>query len=83
MQILGVAFLGTATGAMQFFAGVTASASIAPVITFSATSSAVAGGFSPMFLRFPAVVSGAGLTVNLPESADQKIALFWNPLGGP
>lgn len=75
----GVAFVGTATGGIQFFAGVTASASMTPMITFCATTSAVAGGFSPMFLRMPAEVSGNGLTVSVLASADPNLLLYWTP----
>lgn len=80
--VYGVAFVGTATGGIQLYAGVTASASLTPMITFSATTSAVAGGFSPMFLRLPAVVSGAGLTVSILASADPNVILYWSPLSG-
>lgn len=80
--IYGVAFVGTATGGIQLFAGVTASASLTPMITFSATTSAVAGGFSPMFLRLPAVTSGPGLTVSILASADPNLILYWSPVGG-
>ena len=82
-QIIGVAFVGTATGAVQLFAGTTVSVSMTPVISFSATTSAVAGGLSPMFLRLPAEVSGAGLTVKIPATEDPNIMLFWNPVGSP
>lgn len=78
--ILGIAFLGTATGQVQLFAGTTASASMTPVITFSVTTSAVAGGYSPMFLRFPAEVSGNGLVIDAGATNDPNIQLFWSPL---
>ena len=78
--ILGVAFVGTATGGIRLFAGVTASASMTPMITFSATTSAVAGGLSPMYLPMPAVVSGTGLTVQNLASADPNLILYWSPL---
>lgn len=80
-NIVGIAFHGTATGGVQFFAGTTASASLTPMITFCATSSAVAGGFSPMFLRFPLAVSGSGLTVKVLDSLDVNLTLFWSPMG--
>ena len=79
-QIIGIAFAGTGTGGVQLFAGVTASASLTPMITFSATSSAVAGKFSPQFMRFPVLVSGKGVTVSIQASADPNIGLFWFPL---
>lgn len=81
-QIGGIAFYGTGTGQIQFFAGSTGSVSATPVITFCATSSAVAGGFSPMFLRFPLAVSGSGLTVSLGATTDPNIMLFWSPVLG-
>ena len=40
---------------------------------------AVAGGFSPMFLRMPAEVSGAGFTVSVLASADPNLLLYWTP----
>lgn len=79
-NIVGVAFYGSATGGIQFFAGVTTSASLTPMITFSATTSSVAGGFSPMFLKFPLAVSGSGLTVLTLPSADPNLMLFWSPV---
>lgn len=79
-MIAGVAFVGTATGGIQFFAGVTASASLSPMVSFSATTSAVAGGLSPMFLRLPFLPSGAGLVVSVQASADPNIMLFWRPM---
>lgn len=81
-QILGVGFYGTATGAIQFFAGVTTSASLTPIISFCATTSAVAGRFSPQYVRVPMVVSGAGLTVKIIGSADPNLIVYWNPLSG-
>lgn len=80
-NIVGIAFHGTGTGGIQFFAGVTASASITPMITFCATSSAVAGGFSPMFLRFPLAVSGTGCTLKSLDSLDTNLTIFWSPMG--
>lgn len=77
----GIAFLGTATGQIQLFAGMTCSASITPVITFCGTTSAVAGGFSPMFLRFPMAVSGSGFCVDTGTSGDTNLILFWAPMG--
>ena len=77
--IVGIAFVGTGTGQIQLFAGATCSASLSPMVTFSATSSAVAGGFSPMFLRWPAEVSGNGLTVDLGATSDPNLVLFWSP----
>ena len=79
-QVVGIAFAGTGTGGVQFFAGVTASASLTPMISFSVTASAVAGRYSPHFKRFPAVVSGKGLTVSIQPSLDPNIGLFWFPL---
>ena len=81
-MIGGIAFVGTATGGVQLFAGVTASASLTPMISFSATTSAVAGGLSPMFLRLPFAASGSGVIVSIQASADPNIMLFWNPLSG-
>jgi hypothetical protein len=82
--VLGFAFFGTGTGGIQLFAaGSTASASggasVTPMITFCATSSAVAAGLSPMYMKFPMTVSGSGLTANLLPSSDPNIMLFWNP----
>lgn len=79
-NIVGVAFVGTGTGAIQFFAGVTTSASLTPVISFSVTASAVAGGFSPMFLKLPMAVSGSGLTCIVGSSLDPNLLLFWSPV---
>lgn len=79
-NIVGIAFHGTGTGGIQFFAGVTTSASLTPMITFSVTASAVAGGYSPMFLRFPMAVSGSGLTALVMPSLDPNITLFWTPV---
>lgn len=78
--LLGVMFCGSGTGQVQFFAGTTASASMTPVISFCATSSAVAGGFSPMFLRMPAEVSGNGLVIDLGATSDPNIILYWSPI---
>jgi hypothetical protein len=78
--IIGVASYGSATAGIQFFAGTTASASMTPTITFCATASAVAAGLSPMFFRFPAVVSGNGLTVTVLGSLDPNLTLFWLPI---
>lgn len=82
-SILGVSFVGTATGGIQFFAGTTGSASMTPMIAFCATTSAVIQGFSPMFLRFPADVSGNGFMANVQASADPNFLLYWVPAGGP
>lgn len=82
-NIVGIAFHGTGTGGVQFFAGLTTSASITPMITFSVTASAVAGGFSPMFLRFPLAVSGTGLTAKTLDSLDVNLTIFWSPAGSP
>lgn len=76
----GIAFYGTATGQIQLFAGLTCSASMTPVISFCGTTSAVAGGFSPMFLRFPMAVSGKGFCVDTGTSADTNLVLFWSPV---
>lgn len=81
-QIGGIAFYGTATGQIQFFVGNTASVSATPVITFCATTSAVAGGFSPMFFRFPFACSGSGITVDMGATLDPNIMLFWSPVLG-
>lgn len=78
-SLLGVAFVGTATGQVQFFAGTTCSASLTPMISFSVTASAVAGGYSPMFLRLPAEVSGNGFTIDAGGTADPNLILFWIP----
>ena len=82
--ILGAAFVGTATGSFQLFAAAsTASASggvsVTPVINFCATTTAVLQGFSPMYLKLPMTVSGSGLTVLIPGTADPNVMLFWNP----
>jgi hypothetical protein len=82
-NVVAISFIGTGTGGVQLFAGVTTSVSLTPMITFSATSSAVAGGFSPMTLRFPLAVSGTGLTVKMLGSTDPNIMLFWSPAGAP
>lgn len=79
-NLVGIAFHGTGTGGVQLFAGLTTSASLTPMITFSVTASAVAGGFSPMFLRFPMAVSGSGLTVKVLDSLDVNLTLFWSPV---
>ena len=79
-QIVGVAFVGTATGQIQFFAALTASASMSPIISFCATTSAVAGGFSPMFLRLPFIASGTGFTIDSGGNQDPNLMLFWKPL---
>lgn len=79
--IIGIGFYGTCTGGVQLFAGVTTSVSLTPMITFSATTSAVVAGLSPMFFRFPCVVSGTGLTVNVLGSTDPNIGIFWCPVG--
>jgi hypothetical protein len=49
------------------------------VINFSFTASAVAGGFSPMYLKWPMTVSGSGLTALIPATSDPNVMLFWNP----
>jgi hypothetical protein len=79
----GVLFCGTATGAVQFFAGTTCSASLTPVISFCGTTSAVAGGFSPMFMRFPCEVSGNGLTYDPSGTLDPNLIIFWSPAVRP
>ena len=79
-QIVGVAFVGTATGQIQFFAALTVSASMSPMISFSGTTSAVAGGLSPMFLRLPFVASGTGFTIDAGATQDPNLMLFWKPL---
>ena len=79
-QIIGITFCGSATGQVQLFAGATASASLTPVISFCATTSAVIGGFSPMFLRMPMVVSGTGLLLDAGATTDPNLILYWNPL---
>lgn len=81
-QIIGALFCGTATGQIQLFAGTTASASMTPVISFCATSSAVAGRFSPNFVRMPFVVSGSGFVADLGATLDPNVILYWNPLSG-
>ncbi len=83
MVLLGIAFVGTATGQIQLFTGTTCAASLSPMITFCATASAVAGHFSPQFLRWPAEVSGNGLTVDLGTTNDPNIILFWSPGARP
>ena len=80
--LAGIAFVGTATGQFQLFAGATCSSSLTPVVTFCATSSAVAGGFSPMFLRWPCVVSGTGFCIDLGVTSDPNLILFWSPVSG-
>ena len=79
--ILGAAFIGSATGSLQLFAGVTSSVSLTPIINFCATTTAVLQGFSPMFLRLPMTVSGSGFTALIPATSDPNIMLFWNPDG--
>jgi hypothetical protein len=81
-QIIGIASYGSATAGIQFFAGLTCSTSMTPMITFSATTSAVAGGLSPMYFAFPMMCSGSGLTVGLLASADPNLTLFWLPIAG-
>lgn len=81
--IAGIAFHGTGTGGVQFFLGVTTSVSLSPMITFSATASAVAAGLSPMYMPFPLMVSGTGLTVLVLPSLDPNLTIFWSPQGQP
>ena len=81
-QIVGIASYGSATAGIQFFAGLTCSASATPMITFSATTSAIAGGLSPMYFAFPMMCSGTGLTVSVLASLDPNITLFWLPVSG-
>lgn len=76
----GISFHGSSTGQLTLFVGVTCSVSIAS-ISFCGTTSAVAGGFSPMFLRFPMAGSGSGLCVDSGSSADTNITIFWSPMG--
>ena len=81
--VIGMAFNGTGTGGIQLFAATTASASLTPMITFSATASAVYGGFSPMFMRYPMMVSGSGLVASSLDSLDTNVVLFWVPIPSP
>ena len=79
--LYGIASIGSATAGIQLFAGVTSSVSLTPMINFSVTASAVAGGFSPFFLRMPMTVSGSGFTVSLLGTTDPNMMIYWNPDG--
>ena len=74
-QVMGVLFNCSTSGAIQLFAGVTASVSASPVIKLNATATSIS-----TFVRYPAMVSGLGLTVQIPANSDPDITLFWNPL---
>lgn len=73
--ILGFMCAASVTqGSIQFFAGVTTSASGTPVIPVLTTGN---------FVRFPCMVSGAGLTIKYTGTLDPNLMLFWSPVGGP
>ena len=64
----------TATGGVQFFAGVTASTSISGLIV-------CASGSVAQYFSVPAYASG-GFTVKVGTADNPDITLFWNPAGG-
>ena len=66
-------------GVLQFFAGATTSASLSPTITVGSVSTTAAAAF----VRYPASVSGSGLTVKYTGTLDPNLVLFWLPMGGP
>lgn len=73
-RILGVLSCGTATGAVQLFAGVTATTTtngnpLTGVITFVT---------APNYIDVPAFASG-GLTINVGAAASPDITIFWSP----
>lgn len=84
--VLGVLFHGTGTGAVQIFAGVTAT-TVATTSGGNALSgtirsfTTVAGATlnSAVYIPFPAYASG-GLTIIMGASADPRLTLFWNPV---
>ena len=79
--IIGVSFQGSATGSIQIWQGVTATSNpVSNLIRGYSTTAATAQGAT--YLPYPAYCSG-GITVNVPESLDIKLTLFWNPAGGP
>lgn len=80
-QILGVGFCGTTSGSVQFFAGVTSSVSLLPIMRANNVATATSPG--AVYLPVPAVVSGAGLTVNVPATTDPNVIIYWLPVGGP
>jgi len=78
--ILGWMVAASSTGGnLQFFAGTTTSASLSPSIIVGSVS----GTAAPQFVRYPATVSGSGLTVKYTATADPNLILFWLPMGGP
>lgn len=80
-QILGVGFCGSTSGSVQFFAGTTGSVSLTPLIRANNGATVTAAAY--VFARVPAVVSGAGFSVNMPASTDPNIIIYWCPVGGP
>lgn len=83
--ILGVSFQGSATNSCQLFQGVTATGSpVSNLLRGTMTAGAGAGttAAAATYLPYPAYCSG-GITVNVGDSLDVKLTLFWNPAGGP
>jgi len=78
--ILGWMVAASSTGGnLQFFAGTTASVSLSPSIIVGSVSGTAAAAFT----RYPASVSGSGLTIKYTATADPNLILFWLPMGGP
>lgn len=83
-NIIGICFQGSATGSIQIWAGTTATvtaagAEVSPLIRGYSTTAATSQAAT--YLSYPAYCSG-GITVNVGDSLDVKITLFWNPAGG-
>ena len=82
--IIGVSFQGSATNSCQIWQGVTATGSpVSNLLRGTMTAGAGAGTTvaAATYLQYPAYCSG-GITVNVGDSLDVKLTLFWNPAGG-
>ena len=83
-NIIGVLFQSSATCAIQIWAGVTATSTVAgkPLSgIIRAAGTATLGFVQGSFVPFPAYASG-GITVNITGANDPSITLFWSPAGG-
>lgn len=79
-QLIGVLLQSTATSAIQFWQGVTATSN--PITGVVRGWQTTAATMQPaIYLPIPALCSG-GITYNVSAASDVRITLFWNPVGG-
>lgn len=83
--ILGILFHGTGTGAVQIFAGVTATTVVTTsggnALSGTIRAFTTVGGAtvnSAVYIPFPAYASG-GITLLVGATTDPRLTLFWNP----